>query len=134
MLNAGICHGCEFRSCAGKGKPKCNGDMLCTVSGKNVLELSAAGNCPKGYFTKPDPTEFKPAKPRTLLPLHPDNWPAWAKLVAAMKVDGEKGVGSTIERKLGLIGAAFKLTLKALGVPCSCADRKELFDKLYPYP
>jgi hypothetical protein len=134
MLNAGICHTCEFRSCGGRHKPKCNGVMFCTVVSKGVLDLSASGECPKGYFTKPDPTEFKPAKPRELLPLHPDNLPAWAKLVAAMKIDGEKGVGSTIDRKLGLLGAAFKLTLKALGVPCGCGERKELYDKLYPYP
>jgi hypothetical protein len=131
MLNAGICHGCEFRSCGGKGRPGCTGVMLCTVTGRNVIELSAAGECPKGYFDKPDPT--KPAPPRELLPLHPDNWPAWAKLVAAMKAPEDKGVGSTIERKLGLIGAAFKLTLKALGVPCGCGDRRELYNKLYPY-
>jgi hypothetical protein len=133
MLNAGICHGCEFRSCGGKGRPGCTGVMLCTVNGRNVIELSTTGECPKGYFVKPD-AEYKPAKPRTFLPLHPDNWPAWAKLVAAMKADSDAGVGSTIDRKLGLIGAAFKLTLKALGVPCGCGDRKELYDKLYPYP
>jgi hypothetical protein len=61
-------------------------------------------------------------------------WPTWAKLVAAMKAPEDKGVGSTIDRKLGLLGAAFKLTLKALGVPCGCGDRRDLYDKLYPYP
>jgi hypothetical protein len=124
----GICHSCEFRSCGGR-LPPCNGVMLCTVNGKNVIDLAATGACPKGYFDKPEPA----APPREVLPLHPDNWPAWAKLVAAMKSADDAGVGSTIDRKLGLIGAAFKLTLKALGVPCGCGDRKELYDKLYPY-
>jgi hypothetical protein len=92
-------------------------------------------DCPHGipWNAPPQVTQKPQAPPRELLPLHPDNWPAWAKLVAAMKAPEDKGVGSTIDRKLGLLGAAFKLTLKALGVPCGCGDRKELYDRLYPY-
>jgi hypothetical protein len=133
-MNFDHCVKCDARSCGGRTRPKCTGVMLCTLNGKDILENSAAGVCPKGLFSTPDePIQPRPSKPRTFLPLHPDNWPAWAKLVAAMKAPEDKGVGSTIDRKLGLIGAAFKLTLKALGVPCGCGERKELYDKLYSY-
>lgn len=50
-----------------------------------------------------------------------------------MRAEQDRGVGDTIERKLGAMGVAFKATLKALGVPCGCDKRRDEFNVLYPY-
>lgn len=80
-----------------------------------------------GESTAP-PVERKPVEP-----VHPDQWPAWANAIAAMRAPNDTGVGSTVERELGRAGTVFKATLKALGVPCGCGRRKAEWDAKYPY-
>lgn len=104
--------------------------MLCTVNGANVIDNSAAGFCPKGYFNAPD-SAFRP---QPILPVPRDKWPTWAAKVAEYAAPGDLGVGSTISRELGTAGRLVKATLKALGVPCGCDRREAEFNLRYPYP
>jgi hypothetical protein len=44
--------------------------MLCTVNGQDIIQNSADGTCPKGYFDKPSGVRFTPPPkpPRRILP------------------------------------------------------------------
>lgn len=66
-------------------------------------------------------------------PVPRDQWPTWAKAIAAMKADTDTGVGSTVDRLLGTFGKVYKATLKAMGVPCGCNERRAEWDARYPY-
>lgn len=78
--------------------------------------------------------------PLDLMPPEPvprAEWPDWARFLSALRVPGEKGVGSTLERLLGSGGRAFKATWNAtfgkLGIDCGCAGRRERWDAMYLY-
>lgn len=61
-------------------------------------------------------------------------WPAWAQGVALLRAPEDRGVGDTVERwasKFG--GAQFKAMSRAVGLPCRCADRREAWNRSYPY-
>ena len=60
-------------------------------------------------------------------------WPLWANAVAKLATDADKGVGSTVDRLLGVGGKAYKATMKAMGVPCGCNRRKDEWDVMYGY-
>lgn len=66
-------------------------------------------------------------------PVPPDQWPAWANAVAKLKVDGDAGVGSTIQRLLGTAGVMIKALLAGFGIPCGCDQRRAAWDTIYPY-
>lgn len=63
----------------------------------------------------------------------PEKWPRWANWVKDQRTEGDKGVGDTVERKLGVAGAIFKAGLKAAGLGCGCGVRKDAFNIQYPY-
>ena len=67
------------------------------------------------------------------LPLPRSKWPLWASKVSAWAETGDVGVGDTIKRKLGILGEAFKATMKAMGVECGCDSRRAEWNALYPY-
>lgn len=73
----------------------------------------------------------------TTVPLAPipyEDWPVWAKwLKRAFAKPEDVGIGSTIERTLGMFGKGYKSTLQAMGLPCGCADRKAEYDIIYRY-
>jgi len=105
--------------------------MSCTISGRDVIQHAAEGNCPEGKYAG-EPT-VQPVERAAPQPVPPTIWPAWANLVAARATPSDIGVGSTIERELGRAGVAFKAVLATLGVPCGCADRRDEWNALYPY-
>jgi len=65
--------------------------------------------------------------------LEPNRWPKWAKAAATFKTAEDKGVGDTIKRMLGTAGIFFEATMKTLGVPCHCPERREEFNARFPY-
>lgn len=72
--------------------------------------------------------------PKHAKAIPPDKWPAWAKAVGSQRDQIDAGVGDTIERLAGAAGRTFKAMFKKLtGQPCGCADRRKLFNRLYPY-
>lgn len=62
-------------------------------------------------------------------------WPKWALVIAKLRSDSDKGVGSTIERVIGAKNSlAFKAWFKAtFGRSCGCSERKEKWDAEYNY-
>ena len=72
-----------------------------------------------------------PREPKQAVPA--DKWPTWATLVSKMRADSDAGVGDTIRRQLGVLGEAYKATLKAWGVPCGCSRRQLEWNAKYPY-
>ena len=63
-----------------------------------------------------------------------DDWPLWARTVAALKIDADIGVGDTVERMAASMGGvAFKAWAKTVGIDCGCDARKASWNKIYPY-
>lgn len=62
-----------------------------------------------------------------------DRWPRWAKGVAQFKSKEDNGVGDTVHRMLGAVGEIFEATMRKIGVPCKCPERREEWNKRYPY-
>jgi hypothetical protein len=62
------------------------------------------------------------------------DWPAWAKLLAARKAEADKGVGDTFQRLAASMGGEiFKKLTKSMGLPCGCDARQADWNRLYPY-
>ena len=62
------------------------------------------------------------------------DWPAWAKLLAARKSEPDKGVGDTFQRLAASMGGElFKKLAKSMGLPCGCDARQADWNRLYPY-
>lgn len=73
----------------------------------------------------------RPISPETI---QPAKWPAWAVAMAAMKSDTDKGLGDTAEFIFGKFGGTvFKAAVKKLGANCGCGERKENWNKQFPY-
>ena len=110
--------------------PDCDdGEMRCLVSGLDVLEHARSGTCPLDRFNGPASGH---TDSRTS-PMPFDQWPAWAVLVYAHRRHGESGVGDTVERLLGRAGKLAEKLAGQLGLPCRCPERKENWNKIYPY-
>jgi len=64
-----------------------------------------------------------------------DGWPLWAKLLRKVKVDGEVGLGDTVERLIGKDNSeAFKTWYVATtGRKCNCQGRKRQLNIQYRY-
>lgn len=129
------CHLCEHRSCSGKGKPKCAGEMLCTVNGKNVLDNQREG-CPNGLF---GPNQDAPKATPKIQPIPYADWPTFHKTVAAARIDGEEGTGDTLKRCIHLfpdalveLGAKVKAWLRG-EKSCGCERDRKLFNARYNY-
>lgn len=79
----------------------------------------------------------QPYRPRKAPPPPPPGpageWPRWAKALARRRRPGEKGVGDTLKRKLGLAGVLFTAAAKRLGFDCGCADKQAGMNRDYPY-
>ena len=83
-----------------------------------------------GLTTRP---ESKAALP-VPTPVPFSKWPRWAKDIADQReLPTDVGVGDTVERLLGDGGLAIKAILKAAGVACGCAARKDEWNQKYPY-
>ena len=64
----------------------------------------------------------------------PLEWPAWARGVELLRFPEDVGVGDTVERWAAKVGGAqFKAMAKAVGLPCRCAQRREEWNKRFPY-
>jgi hypothetical protein len=58
----------------------------------------------------------------------------WVRYVKLLRKPEDKGVGDTVQRiasKFG--GERFKAWAKRLGIPCGCAERQEMWNRIYPY-
>lgn len=74
------------------------------------------------------------ASPSRLQALPQERWPVWAKAVALLARDPDRGVGDTVERWATRIGGAqFKAMSLAVGLPCRCAERQAEWNAHYPY-
>lgn len=105
--------------------------MLCTVSGRNIIDHAAAGDCPLGKFTEATVTAQptpKPPKPIT-------EWPLSARIIATLRNETDKGLGDTIHRHLERFGAdAMKrLYRRFTGRDCGCGDRQKRLNREFRY-
>jgi hypothetical protein len=64
-----------------------------------------------------------------------EQWPLWARTVGALRKDGEKGVGDTVERLVGANNSeSFKLWYKrTFNRNCGCDGRKETWNAKFQY-
>ena len=64
-----------------------------------------------------------------------EEWPAWAKAVAALKGEEDAGVGDTVHRTVGAARSArFEAWhLRTFGKPCGCTERRRRWNAKYPY-
>lgn len=64
-----------------------------------------------------------------------DHWPLWARTLAAMQGEGDKGVGDTIERVMGpKTSESFKGWYKrTFNRNCGCDGRKEDWNNRFKY-
>jgi hypothetical protein len=84
-----LCHKCPSRSCGGRDKPGCAGAMLCTVSGRNIIDHAANGDCPLGKFNTASLPQSAPTKPpRRLLPKPGDALAAIIKSATGIDANG----------------------------------------------
>lgn len=116
-----ICVRCDFRQ-----RP-CSGPCLCLADPekKDIIEHARSGSCPKNFFNAPpEPTH---------IPVHQDQWPRWAKMIARFKKPQDAGVGDTFKRMAGKFGERYKSATKALGIPCNCEQRQKEWNEKYPY-
>lgn len=60
-------------------------------------------------------------------------WPWPARTVRLMRKCGDRGVGDTVERLIGLPGTGFKSLLSAASLNCGCANRRDVLNRRYPY-
>lgn len=60
-------------------------------------------------------------------------WPLWAKAIGAFRETVDAGVGDTVHRMLGAPGTAFKAMMTTVGAPCGCNERKDEWNRSYPY-
>jgi hypothetical protein len=102
----------------------------CSIERLNVEERVYVDVESECYKSIPGMPVYPPSAPPVL---PPDQWPAWAKLVAARRQPRDKGVGDTIHREAGLAGQTFKAAFAKLGVDCGCNARRDKFNVLYPY-
>jgi hypothetical protein len=65
----------------------------------------------------------------------PKALPLWIALIQKQAGPGEKGVGDTMERIIKNIGldAFSKLYTYILRKDCGCKNRKDYYNKIYPY-
>ena len=131
-----VCNLCEFGNGRAGG---CNGSCVCIADPlkRDIIALSDAGNCPKGYFSGGSTANATAATHSPPLPspqpVPYDHWPAYATLAATKAAPGDVGVGSTIKRVLGVAGEAFKAVLRGAGLNCGCDARAAAMDAEYPY-
>ena len=62
-------------------------------------------------------------------------WPTWARTLAGEKVLGDRGVGDTVERTVGLMGSPAFLSWyhATIGGNAPCPDCPAVWNRLYPY-
>lgn len=116
------CMLCELRQ-----RP-CSGACVCTVNGQDIGHNAVHG-CPAGKVGRFGTTP----PPKPIEPLPRQDWPKWATWIAGFYAQDDIGVGDTVHRKLGKAGEWTKAILKAAGVPCGCSERRERWNKMYPY-
>lgn len=63
-----------------------------------------------------------------------ETWPWIVRTVYARRIDGERGIGDTVERLFAYMGGRqFKAFMKANKTPCGCSDRQAWLNARYPY-
>lgn len=73
----------------------------------------------------------RPAPPKP----DPSKWPILARAIRWNRQEGDRGVGSTLKRMLGNVGADViaEWYERITGHPCGCSDRAAKLDALFPY-
>lgn len=97
------------------------------------MEHADAGDCPKGYFTHPDPPQAAQSQPQPPKPLPRSQWPDSIAAIADYREPEDKGIGDTIERGLSTMGLAFKAMAKLAWGGCKCDARRASLNAIYPY-
>jgi hypothetical protein len=62
-------------------------------------------------------------------------WPMWAKAIAALRAEGDAGVGDTVYRLIGPVTSEkFQRWHRlAFGRECGCPERRAEWNVRYPY-
>ena len=87
-----------------------------------------------------EPETLDPAKSTGVVVVQPsavsfEKWPLWAKAMALMKKEEDKGVGDTVYRVIGLPASeAFKKWYaRIFGKSCGCTQRQQRWNQQYRY-
>lgn len=69
-------------------------------------------------------------------PLPHNQWPLWARSIAWLAIDADKGVGDVVYRTVGPENSeAFKAWYKkTTGKNCGCVGRQARWNQQYPLP
>lgn len=108
--------------CAGCGKNLGSSrvEVKCAHCG-HVQDMVACSQIEGGALTK-------------LKSVREDDWPWWARKIAARRNEAETGVGDTLERLLAMAGGRkIKQLAKAAKIDCGCDSRQASLNELYPY-
>ena len=99
----------------------------------DLLEFDSHERRVRSLLTRTRPV----AKTATPTSSSTEEWPTWARWLADRRADGDRGVGDTVERLLGVGGRAFKLLWKAtfgqVGLGCGCDGRRARWNAAYAY-
>ena len=62
-------------------------------------------------------------------------WPRLCRLIGRRRVTGDRGIGDTLARQFGRLGADRLATLykRLTGLDCGCADRQRDLNERFPY-
>jgi hypothetical protein len=86
-------------------------------------------------FLSRAPAAQQTAKAVVVVPVQPGQWPIWAKAMALMKKEEDKGVGDTVYRVIGPPASeAFqKWYARIFGKSCGCSRRHLRWNEQYRY-
>ena len=124
-----------FASIHCQSRKKCHICRSMTVPGVEFRLLLAGDeslwDCPFGVTAE----TITPLTISIPTPIPRKHWPDWAKALADDAHDDDRGVGDTVERRIGPAASmAFKSWYKAIfGAECKCERRKAEWNALYPY-
>lgn len=60
-------------------------------------------------------------------------WPIYAKILKRFKTDGETGVGDTFKRLVDTKASIVNKIIKRYRLRCRCPQRRDDWNRLYPY-
>jgi len=111
-------------------QPPYSGPVLCTVDGISLSDHVKVSGCPLNKFQ----AEYANMPPDSRA-IPRDEWPVWAKALALVSTDADKGIGDTVARAIGpKCSAAFKSWhMTVFGKSCGCKARQSEWNQLYPY-
>lgn len=117
----GVCRRCDKRQPIDPDRPAV------------LVEVAVVKRMPPPVVMTPEQHRAAVEAAEKAMAVPRDQWPLAVKVLAALAGPLDKGIGDIVERKLGIVGEAWKSAYETLvGTPCGCGDRKRKLNLLYP--